>query len=534
MARICGRVYRDSKLRDRVIEGEVADSYLTTCIRECSDEARRWNHDGWSRYEALYYLRRLTDAPFTGELSTTPPYDRSLTEMIFTSGVPFVKLPTQGMANGLFPFGSSHARRIAERIGFSRALSQLHVAYRYCGKGAPLDVTARLRRIDFPFPSAVPSVALRAAARLYDERAAASGIGGGLGFPTLQSADLSVHGTELFITGRISDGPKLIPFPITQPAGSISAFFSPAALEVASFRTVISQAILADPELWDADIPALAALLALGLILFNRAGESQQANYLRNGYFLVEPSDLAAFWNDIRNEAAEEVGRSLGDVFGAAVADVQDLVAALADMEPEPWPPNPGAVVFRAAVDRVGLDMYAATQRFLRALQYPAQQGAIANIRAGVFETAVQAMIDETTWRPDDSVRPLIGRHLKWDNAYIGEIDAIACRGDAILLISCKSFIYGEDYDRGAFRAVRAVRRTIEDGVVRWNQLLDSLRERPVGPNYDLSAFGTIVGVLVSPRPYFVEDALLNTFASDGLRLYSTYEELEHWLETSA
>lgn len=529
VARICGRVYRASQLRDRIIEGEAADSYLTDCIRACSDEARRRNRNGWSRYESLYYLRRLADAPFVGELATTPPYDRALTEVIFTIGVPFEKLPTQNFSDGMFPFGPSHARLIAERVGFSRALSQLHVAYRYCGKGAPLNVAHRLQGIDFPFPSALPSKALRDAARLYDERAAASDIGGGLGFPALQPAELSAHGT-LFITARITDAPKLLPFPITKPVGNISAFFRPAALEISSFRTVVSEAILADPQLWDADVPALAALLALGLILFNQAGESQQANYLRNGYFIVEPNDLAAFWDEIRDEAAEEVGQSLGDVFGTAVGRVTDLVGALANMEPDAWPPKPGAVVFRAALDRVGLDMHAATHRFLRALQYPARQGEIANLRAGMFESAVQEMIDETAWRPDHTLRPLIGRHLKWADTYLGEIDAIAARNDTALLISCKSFIYGEEYDRGAFRAVRAVRRTIEEGVIRWSQLLGFLREHPVGPNYDFSAFRTIHGVLVSPRPYFVEDPLLNSLALEGLRLYSTFEELEQWL----
>lgn len=122
-------------------------------------------------YQWLWYLRRLPDLLFTGQLASTAPYDRSLVEAL--SG--FSRAPSE--AGPLhFPVDPDHLRPVLRLVALALCIADVHVGLRRAGKGFSFSFDPAVG----PFPTPAPDAGLSEAVNIYDQRSEA-GSGGVLG-----------------------------------------------------------------------------------------------------------------------------------------------------------------------------------------------------------------------------------------------------------------------------------------------------------------------------------------------------------------
>jgi hypothetical protein len=99
--------------------------------------------------------------------------------------------------------------------------------------------------------------------------------------------------------------------------------------------------------------------------------------------------------------------------------------------------------------------------------------------------------------------------------------------------VSAKSVPYTADLDRGEHRAVRNLADRCETWVADWAQRLGTLRDHPLGDNYDLSRYRGVTGVVVLPFTPFCRLGPATDDAAPGLRAVSSLSELETWATAS-
>ena len=160
--------------------------------------------------------------------------------------------------------------------------------------------------------------------------------------------------------------------------------------------------------------------------------------------------------------------------------------------------------------------------------------GSLVNARALHFEHYVQKRIDQTSWAPGPPPRELWQRTLRINGRQIKDIDALAVSGSIVLLVSCKSIPYTPEYERGDYGAVRNVRTHIEQSDVEWQERVNSLRQEPVGDNYNLEGC-EIYGVVCTPFAVFAhrqQTRVILGSANSILRAVCSESELENFLNS--
>jgi hypothetical protein len=139
-------------------------------------------------------------------------------------------------------------------------------------------------------------------------------------------------------------------------------------------------------------------------------------------------------------------------------------------------------------------------------------------------------VIDETQWLPKKALRKVVGREIRLDGQALTDLDAVCELKDSLLVVSCKSKIYSAQYDAGDFSIVRNHACAAESAALEWNDIVQTLRARPVGDNYDFQRFHTIFGVVVMPHVIYVNLGPALDFVQDGLRAVVSIAELRTWL----
>ncbi len=503
------------------LANEDAANYLRAIILASTDHARRAAARGYSRYRWLWYLRRTPSQVFAGELRTTEPYDRSLAEILATTGAPRQQGRFEGIVD--MPTDDAAARQIVRQASFARAVSHLHSLYRWAGKGATLRFNGS------PIPSAIKTPELAASVKLYDQRSAlennwATRLG------TILPNDVKDPNGEQFAGIVVREDRKyavsLRELGISRD-GMIEAGYTPASLPLSALAHLLSEHPLSDRALWHPELGLLLQFLSLTPWLVSSA--ASQANILATGYALVRQQQLAERIQGRIQERTEALAFALPQfVYASSAAELIERVSAL---EPQSWPRTAGPVILEAGEDAIAVDLWSATERLYNRLQYPSLQGEVANLRAKHFEAAVQEVVDRSSWRPSAAFRQYVGRHLRQNGRELTDIDAIAERNGVVLLISCKSVLPNEAFERGDYRELRNAVTTIVDGTKKYRALADVIRTAPRGDNFDFSAAQSIHFVLVTPSTIHVPQAVGERIALNGLREYSTVEELRQWLD---
>ena len=119
--------------------------------------------------------------------------------------------------------------------------------------------------------------------------------------------------------------------------------------------------------------------------------------------------------------------------------------------------------------------------------------------RGAAFEMAIQHAIDESAWRPPDSIRAWRNRTLtNADGRALTDIDALGVKGDTLLLVEAKAIHYSAGYGTSTRSEVRNARDTCEIAVRKCtNATLAS------ATNLDLSQFRKIIRVVCTPAPIY-------------------------------
>jgi hypothetical protein len=145
----------------------------------------------------------------------------------------------------------------------------------------------------------------------------------------------------------------------------------------------------------------------------------------------------------------------------------------------------------------------------------------------------VQRAIDETAWRPSPAVATLRGRHLRHDGKTITDLDAVGDRDGTLLLVSCKSAPFSDEFDRGEYETVRNLKTAALKAVDDWATKVGDLRRHPMGGNYDLTGYRRILGVVVYPFLPWTPLGPATAEVARGLRALSTVVELHDWCSRS-
>jgi hypothetical protein len=510
------------------LEAEVASRLLSSSIEGTTDFLREWaQHYSSARW--LWMLRRLPAHVFAGELSTTAPYDAYLSEVLSGTSQRADRSSTDAWSGYVrYPVEGTVARNVSRFVAGTRRLSQLHVAYRWAGKGSPITLAPD------SWPTATPATSLRMAVETFDRRMATGLSGltrigfragrgitpstkGGLTFPWVER----IEPTEASVT---VPGIRLRDVTAKTALASVEARFSLSLIDLGEFAKVLSDPRVARQARLVPEIGALIYLLAGAghFITSHRGGSS---GLLSTGYltWVEKPllSDLEAILAYLPKEVSDVVG-------AAGLKTGLDVVHCLDAIQGRPWPLLPGPVLRRGA-GVILMDFASACARLASELSTQRLDDSAANARAETFENQVQTAIDESAWRPGQHCRALQRRTLRIAGHPVTDIDAVGEKSGTLLLVSCKSTVCSGSFDVGDFRTVRNVRTTVEAAVKRWQEVLAVLRTSPVGDNFDFSEFRRITGVVCTPTVPFVvaQEALAEV---EGLTAAVSLGELEAWL----
>ena len=118
---------------------------------------------------------------------------------------------------------------------------------------------------------------------------------------------------------------------------------------------------------------------------------------------------------------------------------------------------------------------------------------------------------------------------MRIDGEPITDIDAIGVLGDKIVAISCKSYLYTDEYDMGDYAAVRNQATSALGAARQWKSKMGRIEERMKGDNYDLSDYKSMVPIVVTPSVVYVNDEECLEYVMEDLRMVCSYSELERW-----
>ena len=370
-------------------------------------------------------------------------------------------------------------------------------------------------------PEARLDVPLRDAIELYDQRIRGPSLGAnrsGLGRfedeQFSQSSDINAHAPLLLqVTRNLSS--SLDPSP-----------FSPYLNDISSLHEIFSFPLL-NSEDQKKTLGALIQLLTTIPRLFSTASIT---NMRSTGYTKISSSFKQRLLKTFsaRTEELSHVFPSL--IFNTSLTS---LIHNIQTLPIHTFPFTPGPLI-RPAGRNLIIDYYMTTLRLYNELELTRLKGADVNKRAQSFELNTQQIIDDSNCAPPHDLRSLRGRPLRHRQQVLTDIDAIACVDhDTLLLVSCKSIPYYDDYEKGDYNTVRNVRTKAEDAVKHWIRIVGLLKANPVGENYDFSQHRQILGIVCFPFPPYLEIGYTTQEVLPGLRMVSSIGELHYWLSKS-
>ncbi|WP_422927618.1 hypothetical protein [Singulisphaera sp. PoT] len=452
--RIAEQVRADVGLTAAEACGEVAFQYLAEVLLRLEHHAATQSAKGYGRYRWFWYLRRLPDEVFEGQLASTESYDRSVAEVLAMCGADPAYMLGAPSGEGTFPIDGTVIKRLAWICGFSLGYCQCQVEFRIVGKGGVLEFDRSIPGLPFRIARSRMENALERAINEFDRRNERHEVMSKLGVPVDSYVPTAHEGEPfLFQVGKVAGEPRIVTPSQIEMQYTVALRYSPAGILFHAVADLLTDPLVANLIPWPVELSSLFSLLRIATIIYGRSLIAR-SQLLQSGYILVERDELDALYADFREEMREHepVLRVLPEE-----SPDEKFSDRLLRMEGRPSPLLPGPVAFIVNDKLIGVDLYNATRRFQIMLEFPAIHGEPANVRAQAFEDAVQAVVDASPWAPPLAIRRLRGHHFKKDGKRFGEIDAFGCLDDTLLLVSCKSVIFTTQYDRGEFASITTV-----------------------------------------------------------------------------
>src|SRR5262245_805100 len=527
-----------SYFRDRIVSGVALppadpDGFWTGralqpylgAVRELLEQelvvlAARYSSAQW-----LWYLRHIPEFIWHGRLLTTGPYDAMLAEIISASSTAHSEFHTDGGVLQ-YPLGQSDVEHIFQFCTGVRYLSHIHSYIRWSGKSFRFshDTTLMVR----PEPTRDESEAVE----LYDQRVASAGewFISRIGSVVPEQRPTSCK-AGIFTTLRLPKSEQRVTYigallQCPQKTSVLAKFACDLACldGLSAFNEIPTRHGV---SWWPDEAGSLVILLRLCISFINH----NDFDLLRSttyGFLLTNEENFVAIpkhsWEDAINIARTVFpGISLP-------ADGPDLLAALEKMGTCYWPPQAGAPIRREG-DHLFIDVAAATKQLHQILEFQSVGGGFgANLRAGHFEMAVQAIIDASPWAPPPELRTSVGRTVRFRGQAKTDLDAIGFKDGILLLVQCKSRVYSGAYDAGDHQAIRQGIQLIQAAVSDCSSFREFVKKHPQFDNFEFSQFFEIIYVVCTPHIIYIPLGAETSLVAPGLRAAVSVIELRDWL----
>jgi hypothetical protein len=177
-------------------------------------------------------------------------------------------------------------------------------------------------------------------------------------------------------------------------------------------------------------------------------------------------------------------------------------------------------------------DLVLATRCLYKAVPR-ASEGSEANLWAKEFESEVQMVIDNSSWRPPEYLRYLIGKTIRKSGSDITDIDAVGYYEGRLLLVDAKAWITRPDLDHGDFGTVRNYREAAESANRSWLEKISMFAAEPSLLGQGIPNDVVIHGVVVCPDIPYVHIGPCTETVFSNMRAVGTIKELEVALRAS-
>ncbi|MFE2728117.1 hypothetical protein [Kitasatospora sp. NPDC059327] len=305
----------------------------------------------------------------------------------------------------------------------------------------------------------------------------------------------------------------------------------PQILSIAALGEVLAVAKPGSTQWWQPAFPSVVVLQQALYWYLREYTSVGGLSTIRYGYLTLSRQIL----QEVIDRALPALRPDLERWFPAsAPADASQVLAALESLPVTLWPNEPGPVLHEAG-DNVLIDVAAASRHLLRMCTVTAAGGALPNARADRFEADVRTLLDTSPWKPGPALTH--GMKPKPDaNGPVTDLDAVGEYEGTLLIVSCKSVPYSARYDAGDFRSVNNVIRTVDAAITKWDSVVQTFTDTPIGRNYDLSRFQRVIGIVCLPHiPYTplgpATEPVLTAPGGSTLRKVCSYTELRRWLQ---
>lgn len=521
------RAHRSTGFSTEELSGESAAVYLERLIGAVTEELID-RAQGYSAARWLWYLRRLPDSLFSGTYRTTIGYDRTLAESIS-----WYSTKMEGSNSDkyyAFRVDGSACRHLTNFVAGVRLLSHLHSIYRRVGKGA----SVFFRGV---FPFAIQGDGVARAIEIYDERLdhlqdisfSSLGLSGKPWSLKDNDALPEEHASTLYLFSPCEPIRVPVKTPLTD-GGTVHADVLArhifARIPVDSFLKPYSEKSTEELPFIEAIEPIIVFQMMIP-ILINEL-PAALSNILQFGYCVVHPSrfeKLFAVWLPPLVDHLSDIAPSVK--WSSSYEEWRNRCRTTV---PKLWPLQSGGLI-RESENAVILDLTASSRTLINRTTIERTAFGFSKIRADKFERQVQAIVDNSEWRPNARLGAMRGRTLRRDEKALTDIDAIGSRNGTLLLISCKSVIYDGEYDKGTYRVVVNVQATVDDAIAKWLKIIADIKESPVGDNFDFSGFTEIIGVVCTPFIVYSDKDITLDQAMPGLRRCVAAHELRGWLK---
>lgn len=459
--------------------------------------------------EWIWYIRKLPEDVFRGELPTTGPHDRLLAE---TAGVLWGRkskakrsLSKEGLLH--FEVSKDKIRLLLEFLAYIKSLATVQSDLRWCGKGAEF-VLNKAGTLSPASRSLMESVAL------YDARIAAS---------TGSRLSFAGAGTQI---GEYSfsdeNGPKEFEV-LSLAKSSLCNEYRTAFYNLEKVKN-LNQSV--GSIWWHPSAPSVIAMLRLGALICAEMPDAR-TSLSQNGYVILNKAKFEKLFLRTKSKLVEMIGTLFPT---AKIPDnLPGLFAEIDLIKGSVWPLRSASIKFDLG-QNILIDFMSISGRTKQIFEFPRVSSSIGNARAGHFELMTQELVNTSEWCPDDTLASLRGRPLQHDGRTITDIDAIGCKGKRLLIVDCKSLIFDALYDQGHPSKVRSAMDDVEAKVKNWERVREYLQNNPVGSNYDFAAYDEIVAVVCTPKPIYLPIGAATKVICDELRRCCSLDELDRFL----
>ena len=479
---------------DGVFDGEFAWNALMTIHDAFVEHVDRIAAQMGSA-EWLFWLRRLRGQfVVVNNLRTTEPYVQRLAEALVTRRVRPSKT-IEGLDEHNYYLSAEKLLALEMVHVIAAEIYELHSSLKRCAKGQAVRFTP------YEMPRWVSDPVIDAAITRFDRRIEVDQ-GGGLASVGIADRGAGDVRLELPLGGKIPlirevGVRKGRPFREGDPTPHLNSVID------------LDQVQALHPgEPLDRTQVALAILLAACFLAQGEEGSVagtriRMTPVVQWGYALLL-TEKTLSWNLAR------VIQAVTDDPGAALAaspklgSAAEVLAVLSGIQSEVYSPLAGNPVHPVGEYSL-IDLAGASHRLMTTLTRPRD----GNVKAwgDRFEDDVQAVIDQSKWRPEGDARRLKYKKVKRrDGTDLTDIDAVAMRGNRLLLVSCKSFPLTREVARGDWRTIPGALDKVHTALADWEAVVAAVKSDPGLLGIPIAPGTKIDGCVVFPAvPYFTE-----------------------------